>query len=231
MKLWWRPRSVRVRLTLWYAGALTVVLVLYAGGVFVFLGHSLSAELDRRLHEDFEVAEQMLERTVDGGIHWRADHHHEEEDAGDESWLEVWSSEGKLLYRSASFERTGMNLLAAGSSLEHYGYASITLPSGVPIRILGKPYAIDGLPVVIRVARSEARLHHELRDLLLVLGLGLPVAVGIAAFGGYALARRALAPAGRMADRARTITAERLGARLPVVNPNDELGHLATVFN
>src|SRR5262249_60888399 len=45
------------------------------------------------------------------------------------------------------------------------------------------------------------------------------------------LARRVLAPLGRMADRARTITAERLGERLPVENPGDELGQLADVFN
>jgi signal transduction histidine kinase len=34
-----------------------------------------------------------------------------------------------------------------------------------------------------------------------------------------------------MTDRARTITAERLGDRLPVVNPEDEMGRLAAVFN
>ena len=34
-----------------------------------------------------------------------------------------------------------------------------------------------------------------------------------------------------MAARARTITAERLSDRLPVDNPNDQIGHLASVFN
>jgi len=231
MSRWWRPHSVRVRLTLWYTETLAILLALYAGGVFVFLRHSLFTELDRRLHDDFELAEQMLERTADGGIRWRADEHHHEEDADDESWLEVWNPEGQLLYRRAAFEGAGKNTLSSMLSLKHSGYASVTLPDNVPVRLLGRTYVVDGIPVVIRVARSTARLHEELRELLLVLGFGFPVAVGIAAFGGYALARRALAPVGRMADRARTITAERLGERLPVVNPEDELGHLAVVFN
>src|SRR3989442_10206019 len=34
-----------------------------------------------------------------------------------------------------------------------------------------------------------------------------------------------------MAERARSINAEQLNARLPVDNPDDELGRLATVFN
>jgi heavy metal sensor kinase len=231
MKQWWRPRSVRVRLTLWYTGALAVVLALYAGGVFVFLRHSLARELDRQLHEDFEVAEQMMERTADGGIRWRAGDHHHAEDTSDEGWLEVWSPEGKLLYRSASLEKMSGNLLSSLFPLERSGYASLTLPGNIPVRLLGEPYTINGMPVVMRVARSETRLHHELRELLLVLGFGFPVAVGISAFGGYVLARRALAPVGRMAEQARVITAERLAERLPIVNPDDELGHLATVFN
>ena len=52
-----------------------------------------------------------------------------------------------------------------------------------------------------------------------------------AGLGGYLLARRALSPIERMTERARSINAERLNDRLPVDNPNDELGRLATVFN
>jgi heavy metal sensor kinase len=85
--------------------------------------------------------------------------------------------------------------------------------------------------VTLQVARSEEGMRQQLRDLLLILMLGLPLAVGIAGLGGYVLARRALAPIEEMTDRARTITAERLGDRLPVANPENEMGRLATVFN
>src|SRR5258705_10680561 len=44
-------------------------------------------------------------------------------------------------------------------------------------------------------------------------------------------ARRALEPFERMTERAETITAERLSDRLPVSNPDNEMGRLATVFN
>jgi heavy metal sensor kinase len=64
-----------------------------------------------------------------------------------------------------------------------------------------------------------------------MLVLGLPVAIAVAGLGGYALARRALAPIERMTEHARTITADRLGDRLPVHNPDDEMGRLAVVFN
>jgi heavy metal sensor kinase len=53
----------------------------------------------------------------------------------------------------------------------------------------------------------------------------------VAGLGGYALARRALAPIEQMTERARTISAARLSDRLPVKNPDDEMGRLASVFN
>jgi heavy metal sensor kinase len=67
----------------------------------------------------------------------------------------------------------------------------------------------------------------------LVIGLlvGLPLALGLAGFGGYFLARRALSPVERMARRASEINAERLGARIDVENPHDEIGLLAQAFN
>jgi len=208
MTSWWRHRSIRVRLTLWYAAALSAVLALYAGGVFAFLRYSLSADMDGGLRDDREVAEQMLERTRDGGVGWRAEPDDDDDDAVPGRWLEVVGPDGTLLYARPS-----------------------RIPDDVPIRRLSGPYTVDGLPVVIQVARSEEPLRRELRELLMIMGAGLPLAVAIAGIGGYFLARRALAGVSRMSDRARTITADRLGERLAVENPGAELGQLAAVFN
>lgn len=100
-----------------------------------------------------------------------------------------------------------------------------------PHRILTGTTQIGSITLVVQVAESEFPMQQSLQQLLFIMLLGLPLAVAIAGLGGYTLARRALAPVDNMAERARLITAERLKERLPVDNPNDELGRLATVFN
>src|SRR5437879_13799067 len=98
MTSWWRRRSIRVRLTLWYAAALSTILALYAGGVFAFLRHSLAADLDGGLRDDREVAEQMLERTPAGGVGWRAEPDDDHDEAAAGRWVEVSSRHGTLHY-------------------------------------------------------------------------------------------------------------------------------------
>jgi heavy metal sensor kinase len=78
---------------------------------------------------------------------------------------------------------------------------------------------------------DEGPLRQTLGTLAVILLLGIPCAAGLALVGGYLLAGRVLVPVGAMADTARKITAESLGERLPVENPEDEFGRLARVFN
>jgi heavy metal sensor kinase len=77
----------------------------------------------------------------------------------------------------------------------------------------------------------EERLQQQLREILVVLVLGLPLVVALAGVGGYVLARRALAPIDHLAAEARRITAERLHQRLSAPNEKDEIGRLAAVIN
>lgn len=70
-----------------------------------------------------------------------------------------------------------------------------------------------------------------MREILISLMLGLPVAVLLSALGGYLMAGRALKPLGEMTEQAQEITSESLSRRLPNSNRHDELGELVTVFN
>ena len=76
-----------------------------------------------------------------------------------------------------------------------------------------------------------ASVEHELDEVIAaMLLLGAPGAA-LAGLLGFLLARRALAPVDRLASHAERITAERLSERIPVADPNDELGRLAVTFN
>jgi heavy metal sensor kinase len=222
---WWRSHSLRVRLTLWYVGAMVIVLAVYAALVFAIVRRNASEALDSRLRGDFQWASAMVDRTPEGGITWYEDLSEEES-----PWLQVWSPDGTLLYQN--FEARRRPIARARELARSTDDSLVTVDADLaPVRVLTRRGRIGTQPVVIQVARSEFLMRQELRQLVLVFVLGLPVAVAVAGLGGYTLARRALRPVERMSERARSITAERLSDRLPVDNPDNEMGRLATVFN
>lgn len=226
MKAWWQTRSLRVSLTLWYVAAVVVVLGLYATVVFVFVSRNMSDALNEGLRGDFQWAARMAEVQPDGSLTW----FQAVTGDSDQPWLQVWGPKGNLLFRT---EMASANPVPSSRALaqDPNGRVVVVQQPDATLRVLSGSSSIVGTPVVIQVARSETLMKREQRQLLLILVLGLPLGVAAAGFGGYSLARYALAPVNRMAERARTISAARLSERLPIANPSDELGRLATVFN
>ena len=240
---WWHSHNVRLRLTVWYVLAMVVVLAVYAGAIYTFVSRSVSQALDDRLRADFYWAAGTVDEGPDGLVMPvpQVDLLLEEE----APWVQVWSDDGKqlLFINSEAMRRPLPDTQKLAAQAEDAVVSFST--GGAPVRVMsGRSYVcpcvedpndrtrlIGKRRVTVQVARSEEAMQQQMRDLLLILMLGLPLAVGIAGLGGYMLARRALAPIEQMTARARTITAERLGDRLPVANPENEMGRLATVFN
>lgn len=226
------PRHVRSRMTLWYVLVLGVLLLAYAGVATSYLFFSLREQLDHDLLEDSERVEGLLQNSPDGMVTLGSVHHGEDE-PNMRRFVEVWSGDGRLLYRSPTLgERTlGAPPTAGLAHTAEDSPSTLRLADGTLIRITTSLHTMADRRVLLRVAHTEQGLWREIQEFVSVLLLALPLALVLAGFSGFALARNALAPIDAMAHKAERISAERLNERLPIENPEDELGHLARAFN
>jgi heavy metal sensor kinase len=214
-------------LTGWYTVVLFLMMVVYATATFLAVRHEFLEQLDDQLHDDFETAEGFLAPAADGRIAWSGDRHHDP-DYDQERGSDVWSVSGEPIYRSTASSALPPAAIAAAT--ENPRYESV-VRNGSHWRTLTRTSLVGGRAVVLRVSRSEDRVRAQIWEILVVLVLGLPLVVALAAFGGYSLARRALTPIDHLASEAKRITAERLHERLSVPNQHDEIGRLAGVIN
>jgi len=206
-----------------------IVLVAYATIVYALLSRRLVAELDDRVRDDYEAAENAIDLGPDGSLEWPVQPVDADDQPSRDHWVEVRTLDGTLVHEELP-NLPGKHSLPTFSANE-LGARAVDLAPDLHVRVYSAKRQIGSHAVVISAARSDQSVRQELADLWIVLGLGLPIAVGLASLGGYLIARRALSPLSSMASRARDITAERLHERLSIARADDELGQLATVFN
>lgn len=222
---------LRTRLTIWFAASILLILAPFLAWVLALQWRAMREALDHHLQEDLEVAVEMLV-VRDGAVAWRTDAEKDlGYDAGPRRWVEVYAPDGTLRYLRGLPERDDIKGALPPSADERPGYLTLRTPAGAFVRTLVTDRTLAAEPVRIRVARSEDALRADLWRLGILFGLAAPLAVLAAALSGYFISGKALAPLGRMADRARAIGADQLSERLPVENSSDELGQLAQVFN
>lgn len=222
---------LRTRLTTWFAASILLILAPFLIGVLALEWRSTRAALDHHLEEDLEVAVEMLvARGAD--VMWRTEATHDlGYDAGGQRWVEVYGTEGQPLFFRGLVRQPGIWAALPTPSTQTSGLRSIQTPAGAHVRTLTARRMLGPTPVWLRVARTEDDRRRDFRYLVVVFAVMSPLAVLVASLAGYVISGRALAPLGRMAERAHSISAEHLSERLPVGNASDELGQLALVFN
>jgi two-component system, OmpR family, sensor kinase len=83
----------------------------------------------------------------------------------------------------------------------------------------------------VEAGKSYESVEDTLDTLAGLLALVVLAALLLSAVGAYIMARAALSPVESVVGSAQEITEKDLSKRLPVANPKDEIGHLATTFN
>jgi heavy metal sensor kinase len=92
-------------------------------------------------------------------------------------------------------------------------------------------HSIDGRPLLIRLGYSMAPLELRVAEQTGLLLLAVPLVLAFAGYVGHRMTGQALRPLEKIALQAEQITASRLHDRIPIDNPNDELGRIAKVLN
>ena len=220
---------IRVRVTGWYVLLLAVVLVAVGAFVLLRLHSGLVAATDRSLRP-------ALDQIATG--------------YGREGPQEFSDQSGTVLAE----ERAASQVLAAdGSVVRSFGDRASRAPmldrvrlarvlSGRPVlftttlqgtrfRVAAKEVRREGAVQAVVAGASLSPVDRSVRSVLGLLLIAVPIALLVAAAGGWWLARRALRPVDRMVTTADEVGPQSLDSRVPVPPTRDELAHLARTLN
>jgi heavy metal sensor kinase len=245
--------SVRVRLTLWYTGVLALVLICLSAGTYWLVQRTTERRTFISLAEisqgflttlQSEYKDQLKENAGPEALHAAARESVDEFRLRDHRFA-VLDSAGNVLAENQALPapREPAGAAAQPEISAEVLRRLIAGTAGAPRRLqeltLGRehflarvlPAEVGGWSISIVTLQSVEGERELLEDIRATLLWVIPLTLLVASGGGYFLARKSLAPVVAMSDKAALIGAQNLHERLPVVNPRDELGYLASTFN
>lgn len=222
------PRSIRARLTFWYATVLAATFAVAGSGVWWTMRGSIHETIDKELRTRSIAIRTYLARHA-------KDPHFESltEELTEQSEMapaaigyRVASASGRWVYASPGTESwpeapPAVRALPPGGVIENIGAAR--RPYRVLTAALPEGLVQIGLPL---------REYYEMLDHFTWTALlASPVLLLLASLGGYWMSRRALAAVDRITNAAAGIEEQNLTQRLPLSGTGDELDHLSATLN
>lgn len=223
----WRPYlSLRIRLALLFSLSLAVLLLLF--GIFLYyqISRTLFLQVDTALqvaaaqaHINVGLANKQL-AFQNTGANRRASR-----SLMDDFVIYLISADGQIWDKMGSGDE-----IQALTHLEP-GYVTWTTSDGEVWRYYNLRLDDYGLKGWLQVAQELEKIQETLTNLRRQMSWGIPLAVLLAAVGGFFLSGRALRPINSVTETASSITATDLNQRIDYTGPNDEIGRLARTFN
>jgi heavy metal sensor kinase len=210
---------IRIRLTLFFAAAMAIVLA--AVGLFVYL--RVASDLDRAFDKDLRSRGQALSALVQHGGSVRA--------TGTADTFAELVTPGGLVVDATPALR-GEPLLSTSQLASAQSGPRFFDRSRIPGQ--DESGRMLALPLQNRVLVVGATLEHRndtLTSLQAAFLVGGPIALVLMSIGGYLLAGAALRPIESMRRRADEISATSLHERLPVPTADDEVSRLGRTLN
>ena len=230
-------RSIKVRLTFWYAMTLAVILAVSALFSYHYFSHNLGKQVDRQVRE---IARTLEKHRIEEhrGSNILESCEHLQDMAHSYNWTAF------LVLRDASLQIVCATDNLGGRELPFGPIArqqvrwlnehmeTLVLEGGGRLRLLSFPLVSNGrLAGVIQVAQELGPLQETIEELRLIYLVVGPFAIFWLCLGCWLLAERTIAPIIEVTDAAQGITADNLSRRLPSGNYQDELAQMVACLN
>jgi two-component system sensor histidine kinase CiaH len=230
----------RWRLTLWFAAAFAVILLVIGGAVYFTARQSLMSQVrtDLRHQSDAVIAAQASDDVTTGprGIRLDPTAILRILSASGSFWV-LTDKDGAIVNSSAAIQRTDLNLpsadrLSNDASGAKIAYISASTASGTQLRVVARQVLLANSATnttqtgYLEIGRSIEPELHALRRLLVILAGGGLIGLVLAAAGGYWLAGRALKPIRATMDAQRAFVADashELRTPLSLIRANAEM--------
>jgi heavy metal sensor kinase len=228
-------RSLRFRMTAWYAGLLVGALLIFGVSVYLGLERYLDWTLQRVLASECRtIGTELLSQLPGKNVDWLMTEINE-----------AYAPEVNARFIRVYREGAGVLYLSGAPKDGAFEPAQIPFPTSEKkdgtrqIRVGGHQLLInamsfttpDGSHFLVESGIPYQQTQVVLHGLLLTLGIYTPFIVSLAIGGGYWLMRRSLQPVDEITERAEGITSTNLSERLPVIRTGDELERLSTALN
>jgi heavy metal sensor kinase len=223
-----RGRSIRYRLTAWYAG---LMIAIFAGsGVLMFLAVRNAAEqtIDADLRARLAAVRENLPASLSVENATPLGEELEEQAATGAAgvWLQMADKDGHWLRQSDALKDDNQ-LPLSGNHLPPDGGTRTTTIRGKPFRILTAP--VNG--GIVQLGMPIGQFADMLEKFKWTLIFACPLLLALAAGGGYWMSGRALRPVDEIAMTVARINSENLAERLRMRGTDDELDRLSGLIN
>jgi heavy metal sensor kinase len=222
--------SVRIRLTLWYAGVLALSLIAFALVIYYAAGTIFHERQDESLRSTAQtVVSAYIEELGETHSLSTAGQVVLAEITFPNRYVQLTDSAGNPIAASANLAGSNIAIpspVLADARARGFSHASVN-----GLRVTVVPLSSDQTLGYAAVAEPLSVIDDGLSELRRDLFAGVLLVLLLASAGGYFLARKSLTPIASMNSQTQRISAENLSARLDVTNSRDELGRLATTIN
>jgi heavy metal sensor kinase len=229
-------RSLRFRITAWYAGLLAGALTIFGVSVYLGLERYLDWTLQRTLADECRtIGTELLTQMQIKDNSWLATEINEAyaPEVNGRFIRVVREGVGVVYISGAPKDGTFDPLrIPVPSDNEKDGARKIRFEAGNRLLIDSMTLTTDdGHRFLVESGAPYVQVEVVLHGLLLTFAIYMPFVVSLAVAGGYWLMRRSLAPVDEITRRAEGITSTNLSERLPVIRTGDELERLSMSLN